>query len=140
MLNAEKISSTFKKMYPNGTIVKNPEHKPTEILCEVEPTMKHPAYSISIAVIDRSAPHTHKIMTEIYTVIRGKLTLHIDNEIITLNKGESHTIEPGSTHWAEGDETWIECLARPGWTKEDHLLPNNYLRGILINGAVPPAT
>jgi quercetin dioxygenase-like cupin family protein len=122
MLNTKKIIATFTNMYPGRVIVKNPERNPTEILCEVEPTSKHPDYSVAIAVINKSQPHSHKIVPEIYTVIRGKLTLHVNEESIELNRGESHTVEPGSVHWAEGDETWIECLARPGWTPDDHFI------------------
>lgn len=121
-MNANKIISTFEKMYPGKVVIKNPQAHPTELLCEVEPTSKHPNYSVAIAVIDKSTPHSHKLVSETYTVIRGTLTLHANDDVITLKRNESYTIEPGVIHWAEGDETWVECLSTPGWAKEDHIL------------------
>ena len=122
MLPTDKIIATFEKMYPGKHIVKNSEKKPTEILCEVEPVTSHSQYSVAIAVINKSTPHSHNISSETYTVIRGTLKLHANDEVIELKRDQSHTIEPGVIHWAEGDETWVECLSRPGWTKEDHIL------------------
>jgi mannose-6-phosphate isomerase-like protein (cupin superfamily) len=121
-MNTKKIVETLTRQYPGRAIILNNEKKPTEILCEAEPTDRHPAHSVAIAVIDKSMPHKHLIMEETYTVIRGELTLHVNDEIVTLKRDESHTIEPGAVHWAEGDETWVECLAKPGWTKEDHYI------------------
>lgn len=121
-MNSIKIISTFEKMYPGRQIIKNPVTKTTEILCEVEPAGTHPQYSIAIAVIDKSIPHLHKVTSETYTVIRGTLKLHANDEIIELKRDQSYTIEPGVIHWAEGEETWVECLSRPAWTKEDHVL------------------
>ena len=121
-MNTKKIVETLRRQYPGKLIALNNEKKPTEIVCEAEPTDKHPAYSVAIAVVDKSLPHKHLAMEEIYTVIRGELTLHVNEEIVSLKRDESYTIEPGVVHWAEGDETWIECLAKPGWTKEDQIL------------------
>lgn len=109
-------------MYPGKAVVMNPVKKPIELLCEVEPTHNHPNYSVAIAVIDKSTPHMHRVIEETYTVIRGELILHANDETITLKRDESYTIEPGVVHWAEGDETWVECLSKPGWTKEDHII------------------
>ncbi len=121
-MNSTKVCATLERMYPGKTVVMNPVKKPTELLCEVEPTQNHPNFSVAIAVIDKSTPHTHRITEETYTVIRGELILHANDETITLKRDESYTIEPGVVHWAEGDETWVECLSKPGWTKEDHIL------------------
>lgn len=121
-MNAKTVIETLKRQYPGKIITVNNEKKPTEIVCEAEPAAKHPGHSVAIAVIDSSSPHSHKVLTETYTVIRGELKLHIDTEVFELKRNESHAIEPGHVHWAEGDETWIECLSMPGWTKEDHYL------------------
>jgi mannose-6-phosphate isomerase-like protein (cupin superfamily) len=120
-MNAAKITSTFEKMYPGKKVVKNPGKITTEILCEVEPISSHPDYSVAIAVIDKSVPHSHKISSETYTVIRGTLKLHVNQETVELKRDQSYTVGPGTIHWAEGDETWIECLSRPGWTQGDHI-------------------
>ena len=121
-MNSKKICATLEKMYPGKAVMLLPEKNPTELLCEVEPSSAHPNFSVAIAVIDKNIPHKHLKTEEIYTVIRGELTLHAGEEVITLKRDESYTIEPGVVHWAEGDETWVECLSKPGWTKDDHIL------------------
>jgi quercetin dioxygenase-like cupin family protein len=108
--------------YPGRTIIKNGEENPTEILCEIEPTCEHPDHSLAISVIDKSVPHVHKRLTEVYKVIKGKLKFNVDGKVIELTEGEAYTIKPGQIHWAEGNETWIECHSKPGWTPEDHIL------------------
>ena len=121
-MNVQAVLNELSVKYPGKTIIKNDEESPTEILCEIEPTSGHPDYSLAVSVIDKSIPHTHKNLTEIYKVVRGKLKLSVDNKIIKLSEGEEYTIKPGQTHWAEGNETWIECYSRPGWIPDDHIL------------------
>jgi len=121
-MNSKKVIEELEKKYPEKKIIKNDEDNPTEILCEIEPSTNHPEYSLAIAVIDKSAPHTHKKSKETYKVIRGKLALYIDSEKHELSEGEELVINPDQTHWAEGNETWIECYSEPGWTFEDHIL------------------
>jgi len=121
-MNIKAILDELSVKYPGKTIIKNSEENPTEILCEVEPASEHPDYSLAISVIDKSVPHVHKKLTEVYKVIKGKLELHVDSDVIKLAEGEVYTIKPGQIHWAKGNETWIECNSKPGWTAEDHVL------------------
>ncbi|MBP9690667.1 cupin domain-containing protein [Candidatus Woesebacteria bacterium] len=121
-MKVPQIIQELEAKYPDKTIVKNDANDPTEIICEVEPTRDHPEYSLAIAVIDRSVSHYHKISTEAYTVIKGKLTLMINDEKRILHDGEQVTIPPGATHSAQGDEVWVQVESRPGWTFEDHII------------------
>lgn len=122
-MNVQKVVDELNHKFPGKFIIKNEQQGiVTEILCEVEPTDSHPSWSLAIAVVDKSAPHHHKQTTEIYHILKGKLTLHIDKKEIALEEGENYTIAPGKVHWAEGNETWIECRSQPGWTLEDHIL------------------
>lgn len=115
------VLNQLKLRYPGKSIIKNNRVKPTEILCEIDPTKGHPEYSLAVAVIDKSTPHYHKKLKEAYKVIRGNLILHVDNKAIRLKQGEKHTILPYQIHWAEGNETWIKCHSWPGWVIEDHI-------------------
>ncbi len=121
-MNASLVIEKLTLQYPRKRIVKNNEENPTEILCEIESTEEHAGYSVAIAVIDKSIPHYHTLLTEQYTVIEGELTLHIEEKNIQLKQGETYTITPGQTHWAEGNETWIKCHSTPGWNPKDHIL------------------
>ena len=134
-MNTQAVTTKLRMRYPGKTIIKNNEKDPTEILCEVEPTSKHPDHSLAVSVIDKSLPHVHEKSTEIYKVVRGKLELNVDGKIIKLIEGEKHTISPGQTHWAEGNETWVECSSKPGWTPEDHVLVE-CVRGLSLQGPV----
>ena len=121
-MNIEKIISELSQRYPAKKIVKNTEQNPSEIICEIDQAADHPEKDIAIAVIDKSESHYHKKSTEIYKVLKGKLTLIVDNQEYKLKEGDSITIKPGQIHSAIGNETWVECHSEPGWTSEDHIL------------------
>jgi mannose-6-phosphate isomerase-like protein (cupin superfamily) len=122
-MNSNKVRKELKEKYPNCTIFENKiDGEVVEILCEVDPSTEHEEYSLAIAIIDKSLPHFHKESVEIYKIIKGELTLYIDGESINLKEGESYTIKTNKIHWAEGNETWIECYSEPGWKFEDHIL------------------
>lgn len=121
-MNVTSIINQLESRYPEKTIIKNSEENATEILCEIEPAKNHPEYSLAVAVIDKNLPHYHKKSTEIYRVIQGELTLHVEGKIMRMSEGKKHTILPYQIHWAEGNETWIEVFSKPGWTIEDHIV------------------
>lgn len=121
-MDKAKVVSELQQRYPGKSIICLPESNPTEILCEIDPTSIHPDYSVAISVIDKSSEHVHKITTEEYEIVKGVLTLYIDNDKHILNQGDKIIIKPDQKHWAEGKETWIKATSHPGWTPEDHLL------------------
>ncbi|MBU2592638.1 cupin domain-containing protein [Patescibacteria group bacterium] len=121
-MDSKKVIDELKRKYPGKKIIKNGEDNPSEILCEVDPSTNHPEYSLAVAVIDKSLPHSHKKTTETYKVTKGKLALFIDNKRHELKEGEELIIKPGWVHWAKGNEIWVECYSEPGWTFEDHIL------------------
>lgn len=131
-MNTNKVLDELKKKYPGKKIIKNNKDNPTEILCEVDPSIDHPNYSLVVAVIGKSLPHTHKKSKETYKIIKGKLSLFIDNVKYELKEGEKMTISPGQTHWAEGNETWIECDSEPGWTFDDHVLEESLITTLIL--------
>ena len=121
-MNAQNIIDSFKKTFPGKRIVCIPEHNPSEIICEIDPSSLHPSYSKAFAAIKRSRPHYHKIARETYKVKEGVLKLHIDSDTLTLMPGESHTVLPLQVHFAEGDFTIVDVYSEYGWTPEDHYL------------------
>lgn len=121
-MNKLKVLKELRKKYPRTNIVLNDQKKPTEIICEVEPTAKHPDYSIAIAVIDKSISHYHKKSTEEYEIIKGELVLTVGNRKIILKNGDKIVIKPNIIHFTEGQETWVKATSKPGWTQDDHLL------------------
>lgn len=122
LMYTERVIFALKQMCPGKKIMKFPDSSPSEILCEQDPTDHHESYSIAIAVIDKSAPHKHVLATEVYEIIKGTLTLHVDGKKHLLKEGEQFTILPGTVHYAEGDETWVKVLSKPGWKATDHIL------------------
>lgn len=121
-MNKEKIVRKLQQKYPKGKIICLPEENPTEIICELDAAENNPQKSIAISIIDKSLPHVHKKITKIYKVIEGSLKVHLHAKIVELQKGDIITIVPNTIHWAEGNETWIEVVATPRWTNEDHIL------------------
>jgi len=121
-MNLEKIIQKLSKKYPGKDIFNNNEERPTEIICEIDPTINHPEYSIAIAIIDKSIPHYHKKITEVYELLKGSLVINIDGQDYKLQQGDKLTIEPGKHHFAIGNETWVKVYSESGWTLEDHIL------------------
>lgn len=122
-MNAKSITQKLNKKYPGKFIIENKiEGVITEILCETKPSSEHPKYSEAIAIIDESQPHHHKVTTETYKIISGRLRLFVDGEEIAMVAGEEYSIESNKIHWAIGDETWVLVKSTPGWPKEDHHL------------------
>lgn len=118
---SEGILEELKRTYP-GKAVYDLDGRGKHFLVEIEPTSEHPEYDRAIEVIIRSLPHKHRRMTQTYTILRGVLHLFVDGEEITLKEGDTYTIFPEQTHWAESKEAWVEIFSEPGWTQEDHIL------------------
>lgn len=121
-MKVEELLKELKSKYPNKNIVLDPPKNPTEIIVEIEPTEDNPESSIALAIVGKSRPHYHKKSTEIYEVIKGKLTLHIGNKEKSLKKGQKATIKPNVIHWVEGNEAWFLTHSKPGWTFKDHIV------------------
>ena len=121
-MNHKNVITELEKKYPGKLIIKLPENEPTEILCEIESTADHPEYSMAISVIDKSVPHYHKEVTELYEILKGELSVYIDDVEHKLKEGDKLEIKPGSTHYAVGNETWVKCASTPGWVVSDHIL------------------
>lgn len=121
-MNKQKVIDALKEKYPGKNILALPDDETAEILCEIDPSMLHPEYSVAVSVIDKSDLHYHKESTETYKVLEGELDLFIDGVPHHLKQGDSMVIKPYSYHYAVGNETWIECKSEPGWTVKDHLL------------------
>ena len=113
-----KVIGELESKYPGKSVFPTE----TEIICEITPSSLHLGHSLAISVLDSNLPHYHRVTIETYKVIKGKLTLYLGDETIILNEGESQVITPGVVHWAEGNETWVECYSTPGWTPDDHIL------------------
>jgi mannose-6-phosphate isomerase-like protein (cupin superfamily) len=101
--------------YPGAHIVVTDDR--AEIIAEIAPGR-------AVAVIERSLPHFHRKMKEVYRVLRGTLYVACGGRGHVLGPGESLTIEPGNVHFARGANgtAWIEVLSEPPWTPDDHLI------------------
>lgn len=121
-MNVLQIIKNLQAQYPRKTIIKNNEHNPTEIICEIRPMKAHPEYSVAIAFIDASLPHYHKKTFETYEILEGELLLVVSGIEHRLKRGETFLIHPLSVHSAKGNETKVKVTSKPGWTVEDHIL------------------
>ncbi len=121
-MDAAKVVAELTAEHPGSQIKQLPADNPTEIVCEFDPGQKHPDWSLAVAVIDNSAPHYHRVITEVYRILRGELTLYVGHEQFTMYEGQQYSILPGNVHWAEGNETWVEVYCSPAYTAEDHHL------------------
>jgi mannose-6-phosphate isomerase-like protein (cupin superfamily) len=111
----EEIRAKLSKSYP-GSHVKVAEDK-CEIIAEISD-------GFAVAVIEKSIPHFHQKMQEVYRVLSGILYVACEARGHVLNKGDTITIEPGQIHFARaaGEPVWIEVESVPPWRPDDHLI------------------
>lgn len=125
-MDEKKLAAAIKDFsfhYPDKSVLPNAGH--TEIICEVEPAVDHPEFSVAVVELERSDAHHHLKTTETYMVMRGLIRLHIGSRTVQLTRGNEFTIEPGQIHWAEaipeGALARVKVASKPGWTPEDHI-------------------
>lgn len=114
-IDIEKIRVELMNSYP-GSRVKIAEDK-REMVAEVSD-------GFAVAVIEKSLPHFHLNMREVYRVLRGTLYVACGGQGHVLGEGETIAIEPGQVHFARaaGDPAWIEVESVPPWSQEDHFI------------------
>lgn len=118
---SERILRLLKEKFPQANAFAMDEEY-NHFVSEVEPTKDHPEYDKAVEVIIKSKPHKHLKMRQNYKILSGSLKLYTGAKVTELNIGDTFTIFPGITHWAESDnEAWVEIVSHPGWTKEDHI-------------------
>lgn len=111
----EKIRQQLLAQYPDCLVKVAPDQM--EMVAEISD-------GFAVAVIERSQPHFHLKMTEIYRVLRGTLFVAKGGQGFVLREGDAITIEPGQIHFAkvEKELAWVEVLSDPAWMAEDHFV------------------
>lgn len=101
---------------------KNKIDLPKETIYEIITADDNTGFGIALADIKKSDPHFHRKTVEVYTLISGKLVVHLgDHKVVLLSRGDTVTIPPCTIHWAEGDgRILVETI--PAWIFEDHVL------------------
>ncbi len=66
----------------------------------------------SLGVGKSFARHYHEDMQEIFVLVQGEATINVDQETVTLHRGDTVVIDPGEIHQMQntGSET-VEYLA-----------------------------
>jgi mannose-6-phosphate isomerase-like protein (cupin superfamily) len=66
--------------------------------------------SISHLRINESREHYHKVLEEVYFVLKGEGAMVLDGERVSIREGDAIVIRPGVRHHSEGDiEVLIIC-------------------------------
>ena len=114
-IEIERIRVELVDAYP-GCSVKVAEDR-REMVAEV-------SGGFAVAVIERSLPHFHLKMREVYRVLRGTLYIACAGQGRVLHEGETITIKPGQIHFARAasEPAWIEVESVPPWSAEDHFI------------------
>lgn len=122
-MEREPYIAKLRADFPEAPIACIPEDEPQEIIAVLGIVDEEPRAGIAVAFIERSRPHYHKTVTEVYTVERGTLTVYLDGKPHRLRYGENLIIHPGVVHWAEASPPALVWVAStPPWTAEDHVL------------------
>ena len=68
--------------------------------------------NIEIAFFNNQAPqdlHYHKISTEIYMVVKGKMKITVDEKEYRLQQGDTIIVQPGAVHQVRQSEQFFIC-------------------------------
>ena len=102
----------------------NKVERPGEVIYEIVTSKEKLGFGVVMALITKSEPHSHNECLEIYVLLSGMLTVHLDSERTILDDpGCVLHIPKGTVHSAESlNDTPARVLAisMPAWTKEDH--------------------
>ena len=126
-MDAEKMHKAFSFKYPDKRILQQPsEDNPTAVICEIEPASEHPEYSVARVALGSFEPHYHKLSSQTYNVLRGKLLLTLTMKEVVLIPGTEYIVPPNMVHSGESvtEDTVVEVTSRPGWTSGDHIFVN----------------
>lgn len=98
---------------------------PSEVVFEVISGSDDVGCGVAVADIRRSEKHYHKTTLETYTLVSGKLRVHLGDRVEELRTpGQVLTIPVNTPHWAESlgeGPARIAVFTSPAWTPEDHL-------------------
>jgi len=122
-MTLQEVLNYFETNYPGSNVVKVPENNPLELLCEIDPSSKHPQYSVAVAAISLSRPHYHNLSVEEYEVISGALMVDVGGVVKTLYEHEKISIPIRKVHSATSIEGYalVKVTSQPGWTLQDHI-------------------
>ena len=120
-MNVEAVKIQLTEKYPGVTIKETTviDGEVTELVGEIDRKLVSSDRDVAVVVADRSGEHLHKVITEEYEVIKGTLRVYRNSQPTDLQPGEHIVIEPGTTHWVEGKETWFFCYSVPDWFAGD---------------------
>ena len=123
------MAKAFKFKYPDKRVLFEPsEENPTAVVCEIEPASEHPDYSLARLALGSFEPHYHKLSSQTYDVLRGKLVLKLAlaGKEVVLIPGTEYIVPPNMVHSGESvtEDTVVEITSRPGWTPNDHVFVN----------------
>ncbi len=84
-------------------------------------------YSLAHAIVEVGKKSTpHKMLTsEVYYILSGKGTMHIENEHADVAEGDMISIPPSATQWIENIGTApliFLAIVDPAWRKEDEVV------------------
>jgi len=93
-------------------IVNRKNIKPIEDACgKLQELYNSDSLSLSYSIItDSSKPHKHKIMEEVYFIIKGKAKLKIGDNLFPIEAGDVFSIPKNEYHNIQDIETTIELI------------------------------
>lgn len=114
-IDVKEIGDELKTTYPGCHLKISDDNR--ELVAEIPD-------GFAVAVIERSQPHFHMQMREVYRGLRGTLHVACAGRGHVLRPGYTISIEPGQIHFAvaANEPAWIEVVSDPPWSKDDHFV------------------
>ncbi len=116
----------FKGLYPEKHYIFLPNEKnPEEVIVELRTPVRD--HSVAVALVEKSAPHFHTTITEVYCVEEGVIFLFVEGVgVVELQKGDVFVIKPNTIHHVEveagSSPARVKVISSPPWAACDHHL------------------
>jgi len=100
-------------------------------LCELIHPLKEAVFDISYSLAHvvlkpgkKSQPHKLKSSSEVYYILEGKGTIHVDDEFSNIKPGQAIYVPQKSIQYIENsgeDDLKFLCIVSPPWNSADDL-------------------
>jgi mannose-6-phosphate isomerase-like protein (cupin superfamily) len=111
---AKRIMDQLRKEYPGAEIIDDAG----SYFALTEPTKDHPEYDGAVqVVVGPTPPHHHEHTSHEYRARQTPFNLHMDDQVIRVEPGQTHHVPPGTVHYLSVDpdtECWLDVIDRPG--------------------------
>lgn len=120
-MNTAQAIKQLEKEYSHAAIVEGlAEFSQNEyVAAQLEPSVRHPSFSLQALVLNYQASHHHERSAEICIALKGSVQLTLEEENMNIEEGSFQIIPSGKKHSLSAQGAMVALYAEPGLTPDD---------------------